>query len=279
MMIKSSKGPTNQASIQFPQNVTFRQNTTKMSSGTKKNNTGDIEINTLPSFYSLQLSKHMKPGRVIEQLERKSTSLFFEKPEIFKVINTLKLQVLHEKSKRKLAKEMESFEQKNKSEQISTTSEQFRNQKVVDIRSPLSIRHLSTTKKVFDFKRAETVSQIRSTINSKDKQENFNESNSSFYFYDMGLVGSDWLEYVGELKNGEKHGFGKWTLGNDEIFEGHFHEGKAHGKGRFVSRKGEVLIGFWSNNVFQKDMKHTIIQEDEVRDIKNNMSGNSYISV
>lgn len=253
-----SKVQTQQSPIHFPQNVTFRENTNKPSSTTRKN-TQSLSDH-LASFISLQLNRKNKENSQSEMQEPKAQSTYFEKPQIFRVINTLKLQVLHERSKRKHAKQLDSIDGKSSISRLSINSEKFQTPQKIKVKSPLSNKQILTPRKVFDFKRAESFSQKRSTSNSGNK---IDESNSSFYFFDLGLVGPDWIEYEGELKNGERHGFGKWVLGNNERFEGNFYEGKAHGKGRYVSRKGEVLVGFWIQNVFQKEMEHDIFLERE----------------
>lgn len=84
----------------------------------------------------------------------------------------------------------------------------------------------------------------------------------SYYFYDLGLVGSNWIEYKGEYKDQRKHGYGVWLLGNGEMFEGTFEHGKANGRGKYTSKSGEVLVGIWKMNVLQHDESHQILLPD-----------------
>lgn len=94
---------------------------------------------------------------------------------------------------------------------------------------------------------------------SEDSKQIVEGNQSSYYFYDLGLVGSNWVGYKGEYKNGLKHGYGVWVLGNGEKYEGYFEEGKAHGKGKYTSKTGEVLVAFWKMNVLQHDESHRIL--------------------
>ena len=120
--------------------------------------------------------------------------------------------------------------------------------------------------------------------NPQNSTENIYRNNSnvlegheeSFYFYDLGLVGSNWLEYQGEYKNNLKHGYGIWKLGNGEIFEGQFIEDKAYGKGKYVSLSGEILVGLWKNNVLQHTESHHImvLSEEENPTVLNDLSIN-----
>jgi hypothetical protein len=94
----------------------------------------------------------------------------------------------------------------------------------------------------------------KSNISGKE----FEGRDESFYFYNLDLVQSNWLEYDGEIQNKKKHGKGIWTLGNGEVFEGNFVHGKANGQGKYVSMNNEILEGLWIDNKFQYKMGHEI---------------------
>lgn len=206
---------------------------------------------------SMRLNRSQHEKEKIEKNFEKCQSLQIQNPKIYRVINTQKLQIMHENSKRKHEKRFESLDLGNDNSKLTIRSEPHKEPKRVAIQSPSSC---SRTKRAcaFDFRRAENASQRRSQEGGGAEGDVVG-INSSFYFFDLGLVGPDWIEYVGGVRNGEKHGFGKWTLGNHERFEGEFRDNKAHGKGKFFAENGEVLIGVWIRNVFQKDMQHEII--------------------
>jgi hypothetical protein len=254
---KSNKLETNQPIIHFRQNVTFQQNTTKVSNPTKRNLTSEMEWNS-KSFHSLPLNRDHQDLKKLQNIQNKCNSEQIENSSVYKIINTRKLRVLHENSKREHEKKLESLGNGSYMSKLTINSEPLNNTKEILIKSPISCNKKISKRPIFDFKRAETL--LRSSKHSeKMKIDYINESNSSFYFYDLGLVGPNWIEYIGEIKNGKKNGFGKWILGNNERFEGNFQDGKAYGKGRYITKDGEVLTGFWINNVFQKDFKHEII--------------------
>ena len=41
--------------------------------------------------------------------------------------------------------------------------------------------------------------------------------------------------YRGDMKEGHPHGFGKLTWANGDVYEGQFHFGKRHGKGKRIN--------------------------------------------
>ena len=109
----------------------------------------------------------------------------------------------------------------------------------------------------FDVARAKTFLENSSNL-TQLSGDGFTGRDDSFYFYDLDLVKSNWLEYEGGVKDKLKHGEGVWTLGNGEIFEGTFLYGKANGPGRYISSNHEILEGLWINNKFQYKMEHNV---------------------
>ena len=54
--------------------------------------------------------------------------------------------------------------------------------------------------------------------------------------------------YIGEWKNGKRHGKGllKWYDGGE--YEGEWFDGKAHGKGKFIHKEGDSYEGNFTSN-------------------------------
>lgn len=94
---------------------------------------------------------------------------------------------------------------------------------------------------------------------SFDTEESFISNPDSYCFFDLGIVGNNWTQYVGEVLHGKKHGYGKWILNNGEIFEGDFQNDQAHGNGKFTAKTGEILLGIWKNNILQYTEYHKIL--------------------
>jgi len=51
--------------------------------------------------------------------------------------------------------------------------------------------------------------------------------------------------YVGELKNGQRHGQGAMTYANGDKYTGQFKDNKIHGKGTYTWADGEEYTGQW----------------------------------
>lgn len=110
----------------------------------------------------------------------------------------------------------------------------------------------------FSFTKARSFIQNKKNQNLASSENDFEGREESFYFFDLGLVQSNWLEYEGQVRGKQKHGQGVWVLGNGEVFHGSFVFDKANGFGRYVSNNNEVLQGVWINNRFQYKMDHRI---------------------
>lgn len=53
------------------------------------------------------------------------------------------------------------------------------------------------------------------------------------------------------FKNGQFHGFGRLTYPTGEYYEGFFEGGKKHGKGKRVTKEGEVINGNWDYQTYE----------------------------
>ncbi|KAL8271838.1 hypothetical protein Esti_004228 [Eimeria stiedai] len=56
------------------------------------------------------------------------------------------------------------------------------------------------------------------------------------------------VKYIGEVKNGQKHGYGVLIRPCGSRFEGHFKNGVAHGEGKFFHPSGDKYEGQWKDN-------------------------------
>ena len=53
------------------------------------------------------------------------------------------------------------------------------------------------------------------------------------------------MEYVGEYKDGKKHGKGRYTWSDGGIYVGNWKDGKEHGQGTYTSPVGTKYVGEW----------------------------------
>ena len=53
------------------------------------------------------------------------------------------------------------------------------------------------------------------------------------------------MEYVGEYKDGKKHGQGTYTWFDGGIYVGNWKDGKEHGQGTYTSPVGTKYVGEW----------------------------------
>merc|ERR1712100_141177 len=61
--------------------------------------------------------------------------------------------------------------------------------------------------------------------------------------------------YVGQMKNGKKHGFGKLTSADGAVYVGDWKDDKRNGKGKMTYASGEVYDGDWKDD--KRDGKGT----------------------
>lgn len=55
-------------------------------------------------------------------------------------------------------------------------------------------------------------------------------------------------QYVGEFKNGLRHGYGTLTLPSGAHYSGEWQYGVRHGRGTFVWPNGDKYVGEWKND-------------------------------
>ena len=53
------------------------------------------------------------------------------------------------------------------------------------------------------------------------------------------------MEYLGEYKDGKKHGKGRYTWSDGGIYVGNWKDGKEHGQGTYTSPVGRKYVGEW----------------------------------
>ena len=53
------------------------------------------------------------------------------------------------------------------------------------------------------------------------------------------------MEYLGEYKDGKKHGKGRYTWSDGGIYEGNWKDGKEHGHGTYTTPAGRKYVGEW----------------------------------
>lgn len=56
-------------------------------------------------------------------------------------------------------------------------------------------------------------------------------------------------EYVGEWRDGEKNGFGKFSWSDGDFYSGEWKAGVMHGTGEFKWACGDVYVGEWKDGV------------------------------
>jgi len=63
--------------------------------------------------------------------------------------------------------------------------------------------------------------------------------------------------YKGNWKNGKMSGKGQLNFTNGDIYIGEFFNNKKDGFGKFIYKNGEILEGFFKDNIFQYEKKKT----------------------
>ena len=60
-------------------------------------------------------------------------------------------------------------------------------------------------------------------------------------------IGALRQEYIGELKNGDPHGYGSTLYSNGQMYLGEYNNGKKHGYGIVIFNNGNKFIGTFKN--------------------------------
>ena len=71
----------------------------------------------------------------------------------------------------------------------------------------------------------------------------------------VGTINSWYGTYIGEFKNGMKHGKGTIHYYNGDKFVGEFKDGEKNGKGKFTYSSGETSSGIWKDDLFVRNNK------------------------
>ena len=63
-------------------------------------------------------------------------------------------------------------------------------------------------------------------------------------------------KYVGEYKNGKRHGYGKNSYANGATYDGYWANDLKNGQGKYISFTGKVYVGEFKNNLFHGKGKY-----------------------
>lgn len=74
----------------------------------------------------------------------------------------------------------------------------------------------------------------------------------------LTLPGWEGYKYVGEFKNDQYHGHGTLFIPNGTIYVGEFENGKFHGKGTFTLKDGTETIGIFKNGELKEEISKSI---------------------
>jgi len=64
------------------------------------------------------------------------------------------------------------------------------------------------------------------------------------------LAGATGEQYVGEWKDGKRHGQGTFTFADGEVYEGEWKDGKRTGQGTYTFTDGTTQTGIWEDNEY-----------------------------
>ena len=92
------------------------------------------------------------------------------------------------------------------------------------------------------------------TANSMQETQGRDNCFGNLYF-ETGRFKGD--KYVGEFKDGKRHGQGTLTLANGNKYVGEWKNGKYHGQGTFTFPSGEKHVGKWKNQLPNGQGVHT----------------------
>jgi|JI6StandDraft_1071083.scaffolds.fasta_scaffold01941_23 hypothetical protein len=85
--------------------------------------------------------------------------------------------------------------------------------------------------------------------NGRDYNEQSKILQQTFDYRNLTKVGSYWNKYEGNFRNNKRHGKGKLTLTNNEIFEGEFQDDIPEGKGTYQTLHKGPISGVWKKGV------------------------------
>jgi len=105
------------------------------------------------------------------------------------------------------------------------------------------------------------------TINHETPHHPLNTS--SFFYCDwsgnwcsLSIFNFFWntgnMEYLGEYKDGKKHGKGSYTWSDGGIYVGNWKEGKQHGHGTYTKPAGRKYVGEWKEGKYDGQGTETL---------------------
>jgi len=105
------------------------------------------------------------------------------------------------------------------------------------------------------------------TINHETPHHPLNTS--SFFYCDwsgnwcsLSIFNFFWntgdMEYLGEYKDGKKHGKGRYTWSDGGIYVGNWKDGKEHGQGTYTSPVGRKYVGEWKEGKYDGQGTETL---------------------
>ena len=69
--------------------------------------------------------------------------------------------------------------------------------------------------------------------------------------FENGKIGpKDGSQYIGEFRNGKKHGMGKYSYPDGATYVGQYQNGLLHGQGKLTLPDGSVKKGLFKNDKF-----------------------------
>ena len=77
----------------------------------------------------------------------------------------------------------------------------------------------------------------------------FGQETDVLYQYENFFWNTGDMEYVGEYKDGKKHGQGTYTWFDGGIYVGKWKDGKEHGQGTYTSHVGTKYVGEWKDGM------------------------------
>ena len=67
----------------------------------------------------------------------------------------------------------------------------------------------------------------------------------------VGTASADGYEYVGEFKDGKRHGQGTYTFASGDKYVGEHKDGKPNGQGTYYAPNGSIISqGIWADGSF-----------------------------
>ena len=108
--------------------------------------------------------------------------------------------------------------------------------------------NIESTSKATQTKKDNTKDNLKKDVKEPVKKDDIKKETK---YYDNGD------KYVGEMRNGQRHGFGILTYANGEKYEGEFKDDKMNGRGTYTWANGNKYEGDWVNDARTGRGTHT----------------------